>query len=70
MIQATGIQNPDHCQIANVAILPNDPAIVDRFLSIATTAMATGAKVEIWVDGCKSAPWGTAPAIYHISISK
>jgi len=62
--------NPDGCQNASFLALPTDPAMRDEYLSLALTALAANMKVEVYVDGCVAAPWGTVAQIYHINIRR
>jgi len=69
-IDAQGGLNPDGCTLPGRFALPNDPAQRDAFYAAAITALTTGMKMTVWVNGCASAPWGTVPNIYYFSVSK
>ncbi|MGK6321317.1 hypothetical protein [Sphingomonas sp. DT-204] len=70
LVEAVGMANPYQCEISNVAKLPTDPDLRDRYMSLAVTAMSANLKVTMWFDGCTSSPWGTVPRTYHLSVAK
>lgn len=69
-LSVASANNPDRCQISNTLALPTDPAQRDDYLALAATAVATGLKLDAWVSGCTSAPWGTVPVVYHVGLHR
>ncbi|WAC23439.1 hypothetical protein [Blastomonas sp. SL216] len=66
-IFGTGIQNPDQCSTANYAVILPSAANVDRFLSVAMTAMTSQRRISLWFVGCVASNWD-ASAPYAVSI--
>lgn len=65
--QAVG--NPDGCASAAVIVLAPDLVNQQYYLSLATTAMASGKPVSIWVAGCGWAPWSpSVPKVYAMQM--
>lgn len=69
-IDAQGGLNPDGCTMNGRYVLPTDPAQRDAFYTAAMTALTTGMKMYVWVNGCAATSWGTAPNIYYFILSK
>lgn len=69
-IDANGGQNPDGCSTSTRFALPTDPAQRDAFYTAAITALTTGMKMHVWVNGCAVTSWGTAPNLYFFILTK
>ena len=69
-VMTQGNGNPGGCDQATFLALPSDPALRSEYLSIAETAISTGLKVSMWVNGCSPSSWGSAPAIYHMNLHR
>ena len=61
--------NPDGCARSDVlGVSMADAKKADRMLSMAMTAIASGKKLRIWVNGCKSSPWfPSVPQVYAMT---
>lgn len=61
--------NPDGCAKNDVVGLSmSDAKEADRMLSMAMTAIASGKKLSIWVNGCKGSPWSpSVPQVYAMT---
>ncbi len=61
--------NPDGCARSDVVGLSmGDAKEVERMLSMAMTAIASGKKLSIWVNGCKGSPWSpSVPQVYAMT---
>lgn len=61
--------NPDGCAKSDVVGLSmSDAKEADRMLSMAMTAIASGKKLSIWVNGCKGSPWSpSVPQVYAMT---
>ena len=51
-------QNPDQCSTNGVVVLqPANAEELDRMMSMALTATASGKKISMWLIGCGPVPW-------------
>lgn len=66
-IFGSGIQNPDQCSTSNYAVIMPSAANVDRFLSVAMTAMTSQRRISLWFVGCVASNWD-ASAPYAITL--
>jgi len=68
-IHGANIQNPDNCATSNYAVIVPTSANVDRFLSVALTALSTQRPVTMYFQGCIATNWHTgAPYASTIDI--
>jgi hypothetical protein len=66
----TPAANDEHCNSSAFIAIPSDSPYRDAMISMAYTALTSGLKLSIWVDGCVAHPSGTVPRAYHITITK
>jgi hypothetical protein len=64
--------NPDRCAVNSVVVLrPANEREMDRMMSMALTAIASGKKISMWLAGCGSVPWyPSAPQAVAMTFSK
>lgn len=66
-IIADGIGNPDGCSASDSIAIPSD-ANRDAIISMAYTALSTGMRMSIWVNGCGQNVNRTVPMGYHFML--
>lgn len=69
-ISGIGGTNPEGCTNPSIVILAAAPELRDRYLWVAMTALASGLKIDLWVQGCGGTSWGTAPIAYFLSLHR
>lgn len=58
--------NGENCAGAGAVGLAPSLTNRDYYLSVAMTALASGKKVNLWVNGCTGAPWSSSPTVQSV----
>lgn len=66
-IIADGIGNPDGCSANDSIAMPSD-ANREAIISMAYTALSTGMRMSVWVNGCGQNVNRTVPMGYHFML--
>jgi len=61
--------NPDNCGKSTMAMIPFSDISKEAKLSVALAAYMGGKRVQTYMMGCESTPWGyTVPVVYNLVI--
>lgn len=66
-IIADGVGNPDGCSASDSIAIPSD-ANREAIISMAYTALSTGMRMSVWVNGCGQNVNRTVPMGYHFML--
>lgn len=67
---AEAFLNPDNCEKSNIVIIQGSDTYLDKKLSLVLAAYMGGKKIQTYMTGCTSTPWGyTAPVVFNVVIA-